>query len=144
MQNQPRISQVRLTSCSLYRQSQPCMYGVRLTSCSLYRQSQPCMCRVRLKRRKRKLMIKISRKCFFISLVRGRICCLTKIYFFISILQKIKLVKKSGLGTAFFYVLNASFFCVLLEHAMFFWVLFSSFLLLMKPKRTMHSFAFFS
>ena len=30
----------------------------------------------------------------------------------------------SGLGTAFFYVLNASFFCILLKHATFFCVLF--------------------
>ena len=40
----------------------------------------------------------------------------------------------AGLGTAFFYVLNTSFFCVL----------FSSFWRLMKPKRMMRSFAFFS
>ena len=32
-----------------------------------------------------------------------------------------------GLGTAFFYILNASFFCVLLKNATFFYVLFSSF-----------------
>ena len=50
----------------------------------------------------------------------------------------------SGLGTTFFCVLNASFFCVLLKNAMFFYVLFSSFWQLMRPKRTMHSFAFFS
>ena len=50
----------------------------------------------------------------------------------------------TGLGTAFFYVLNASFFCVLLKHTTFFCVLFSSFWGLMRPKRTMRSFAFFS
>ena len=32
--------------------------------------------------------------------------------------------KLPGLGTAFFYVLNASFFCVLLKHSMFFYVFF--------------------
>ena len=32
--------------------------------------------------------------------------------------------KLPGLGTAFFYVLNASFFCVLLKHTMFFCILF--------------------
>ena len=31
--------------------------------------------------------------------------------------------KQAGLGTAFFYVLNASFFCILLKHATFFCVL---------------------
>ena len=31
---------------------------------------------------------------------------------------------KAGLGTAFFYALNASFFCILLKHATFFYVLF--------------------
>ena len=31
---------------------------------------------------------------------------------------------KAGLGTAFFYALNALFFCVLLKHAMFFCVFF--------------------
>ena len=50
----------------------------------------------------------------------------------------------SGLGTVFFYVLNASFFCVLLKHATFFCILFSSFWRLMRPKRTMRSFVFFS
>ena len=50
----------------------------------------------------------------------------------------------AGLGTAFFYVLNASFFCVLLKHSTSFSVLFSSFWRLMTLKRTMHSFAFFS
>ena len=49
-----------------------------------------------------------------------------------------------GLGTAFFYVLNASFFCGLLKQAKFFCVLFSSFWRLMKPKITMRYFAFFS
>ena len=51
---------------------------------------------------------------------------------------------RAGLGTAFFYVLNALFFCVLLKHATFFCILFSIFWQLMKPKRTMRSFAFFS
>ena len=46
----------------------------------------------------------------------------------------------AGLGTTFFYILNASFFCVLLKHATFFYVLFSSFWRLMRPKRTMRSF----
>ena len=52
--------------------------------------------------------------------------------------------EKAGLDTAFFYVLNASLFCVLLKHATFFCILFSSFWLLMRPKRTMRSFVFFS
>ena len=34
----------------------------------------------------------------------------------------------AGLGTAFFYVLDASFFCVLLKQATFFYVLFFEFL----------------
>ena len=37
-------------------------------------------------------------------------------------------------GTAFFYVLNPSFFCVLLKNAMFFYVLFSSFWQLMRRR----------
>ena len=59
----------------------------------------------------------------------------------------LKYMKKgivSGLGTAFFYVLNALFFCALLKHTTFFCILFSSFWRLMKPKRMMRSFAFFS
>ena len=48
------------------------------------------------------------------------------------------------MGTAFFYVLNASFFFVLLKNATFFYVLFSCFWQLMKPKWTMRSFMFFS
>ena len=50
----------------------------------------------------------------------------------------------AGLGTAFFSVLNVPFFSVLLKNATFFCILFLSFWRLMKPKRTMHSFAFFS
>ena len=53
-------------------------------------------------------------------------------------------IGEPGLGTAFFYVLNALFFCILLNHATFFYVLFSSFWGLMRPKRTMPTFAFFS
>ena len=49
-----------------------------------------------------------------------------------------------GLGNGFFYVLNASFVCVLLKHATFFYVLFLSVWQLMRPKRMMHYFAFFS
>ena len=49
-----------------------------------------------------------------------------------------------GLGTTFFYVLNASFFTVLLKNATFFCILFSSVWRLMTPKKTMCSFAFFS
>ena len=51
------------------------------------------------------------------------------------------LVPRVGHRTTFFYVLNASFFCILLNHATFFYVLFSSFWRLMRPKRTMRSFA---
>ena len=47
----------------------------------------------------------------------------------------------AGLGTAFFSVLNVSFFSVLLKNATFFSVLFLRFWRLMKPKRTMRSFA---
>ena len=36
-------------------------------------------------------------------------------------------VKPAGLGTAFFYVLIASFFCVLLKNATFFYILFRVF-----------------
>ena len=50
----------------------------------------------------------------------------------------------AGLGTAFFSVLKASFFCVPLKNATFFYVLFLSFWQLMRSKRTMRSFAFFS
>ena len=34
----------------------------------------------------------------------------------------------AGLGTAFFYVQNASFFCVLLKNATFFYIFFLKFL----------------
>ena len=47
---------------------------------------------------------------------------------------------KAGLGTAFFSVLNTSFFCVLLNNATIFYILFSSFWQLMRPERTMRSF----
>ena len=50
----------------------------------------------------------------------------------------------AGLGTTFSYVLNASLFCVLLKSTTFFYVLFLSFCQLMRPKRTMCSFALFS
>ena len=49
--------------------------------------------------------------------------------------------KNAGLGTAFFSVLNAPFFSVLLKNATFFCILFLSFWRLMKPKRMMRSFA---
>ena len=51
---------------------------------------------------------------------------------------------QSGLGTAFFYLLSASFFYVLLKNTTFFYVLFSCFWRLMKPKRTMRFFTFLS
>ena len=50
----------------------------------------------------------------------------------------------AGLGTTFFSILNVSFFSVLLKNATFFFVLFSSFWRLMRPKRMLHSFPFFS
>ena len=46
----------------------------------------------------------------------------------------------AGLSTAFFSVLNTSFFSVLLKNATFYYVLFSSFWLLMRPKRTRECF----
>ena len=49
----------------------------------------------------------------------------------------------SWLGTVFFCVLNASFFCIHLKNATFFYILVSNFLRLMKPKRTLRSFALF-
>ena len=50
----------------------------------------------------------------------------------------------AGLGTAFFSVLNILFFSVLLKNAMFFSVFILSFWRIMEPKRTLHSFPFFS
>ena len=50
----------------------------------------------------------------------------------------------AGLGTTFFSVLNVSFFSGLLKNAMFFFFLFLSFWRLMKPKRMLHYFPFFS
>ena len=49
----------------------------------------------------------------------------------------------AGLGTAFFCVQHATFFCVLLKNATFFFAFFSNFWRLMKPKRMLRSFAFF-
>ena len=46
----------------------------------------------------------------------------------------------AGLSPAFFSVLNAPFFFVLLKNATLFSVLFSSFWQLMRPKRTLRSF----
>ena len=50
----------------------------------------------------------------------------------------------SWLGTVFFSILNVLFFSILLKKATFFSLLFLSFWRLMKPRRTMHSFTFFS
>ena len=41
----------------------------------------------------------------------------------------------TGLGAAFFCILNASFFCVLLKNATWFCILFSSFWRLMRPQK---------
>ena len=49
----------------------------------------------------------------------------------------------AGLGTAFFCVRHATFFCILLKNATFFFAFFSNFWRLMKPKRTLRSFAFY-
>ena len=49
----------------------------------------------------------------------------------------------AGLGTAFFCVRHATFFCDLLKNATFFFAFFSNFWRLMKPKRTLRSFAFY-
>ena len=48
-----------------------------------------------------------------------------------------------NLNASFFYVLNALFFCVLSKQATFFCDLFLGFWRLMRPKRTMRSFASF-
>ena len=47
---------------------------------------------------------------------------------------------KAGLGTAFFYMQNASFFCLLLKNATFFYFFFSSFWQLMRPQKLLRSF----
>ena len=47
---------------------------------------------------------------------------------------------KAGLGTAFFYALNASFFCILLKHATFFYVFFK----FLATYVTQKNFTFFS
>ena len=49
----------------------------------------------------------------------------------------------TGLGTEERCVRYATFFCVLLKNAAFFFGFFSNFRRLMKPKRTLRSFAFF-
>ena len=49
----------------------------------------------------------------------------------------------AGLGTAFFCVRHATFFCILLKNATFFFAFFLNFWWLMKPKITLRSFAFY-
>ena len=61
-----------------------------------------------------------------------------------NVLYKCVYLQCPGLCTAFLYVLNAWFFCVPLKHTTFFAFFFSSFWRIMKSKRTMSSFAFFS
>ena len=58
--------------------------------------------------------------------------------------SKACIIVRAGLGTAFFSFLNVSSFCVLLKNTTFFYIHFSSFWRLKRPKRMMRSFAFFS
>ena len=82
-------------------------------------------------------------------------CMLCEIYLFPNILCKIHICiplhfvrnlnisLHAGLGIAFFCVRHATFFCVLLKNATFFFAFFSNFWRLMKLKRMLRSFAFF-
>ena len=57
--------------------------------------------------------------------------------------QNLNIPLHAGLGTVFFCVRHATFFCVLLKNATFFFAFFSNFWRLMKLKRMLRSFAFF-